>query len=584
MKKKNAGLINDYSLYYKLSRKFHNLSYQIWHYANKGIPRIDFLCSICKILIGFSKCDEVELHLTDKKVSHRWCLKCNEDQSLNFQLIPYQKNNKKAINIDNDSSDLERLCSYICNNDFIPFPPFFTKKGSFWIGNTDKPIIFNLNNENGFFECFNLKGDYKSMLLIPFLMDNANKGILQLNSKQKNYFKEEKISFYEDIAQTIGIALVNQSVHAELRERIKELTCLYGIAKLVGDPPVPIETILYNIAKLLPPAMQYPEISGGRIILDENYYSIPSDFQENWSKLGSPIIVNGKKRGFVEVAYVEKKPASDIGPFLKEEKKLIDTIARQVALIIEQKQIEKEKTILQKQLLHADRLATIGQLSAGVAHELNEPLGTILGFAQLAKKNPDLPEQAKHDMEKIVDASLHAREIVKKLLIFARQMPTKKTKINLNNIINNGLYFITSRCSKEGIELICLLEQNLPEIIGDTGQLYQILVNLVVNAIQSMPKGGKLTIQTLKHKNYISFSIEDTGIGMSEEVKKHIFIPFFTTKEVGQGTGLGLSVVHGIVSLHGGTIKFDSEVDKGTRFEIQFPISGNKKFRGEQTR
>jgi two-component system NtrC family sensor kinase len=252
---------------------------------------------------------------------------------------------------------------------------------------------------------------------------------------------------------------------------------------------------------------------------------------------------------------------------------LIDTIAREIALIIERRQAEYEKTKLQNQLMHADRLATIGQLAAGVAHELNEPLGNILGFAQLINKSAKLPQETIQDIEKIVNASLHAREIVKKLMIFAHQMPPHKTQVDLNQVVEEGLYFFESRCVKEGIELIRSLLPDLPKITADPGQLHQVLVNLVVNALQAMPKGGKLTVQTLADQDSVSLIVEDTGIGMNNEVMKQIFDPFFTTKDVGEGTGLGLSVVHGIVTSHRGTIKVESKVGRGSRFKIQLPIS-----------
>jgi signal transduction histidine kinase len=201
-------------------------------------------------------------------------------------------------------------------------------------------------------------------------------------------------------------------------------------------------------------------------------------------------------------------------------------------------------------------------------------LNTILGFAQLAKKCPGLPQQAEEDMEKTIIASLHAREIVKKLMLFARRMPPQKTQVNLNQLVEEGLYFLESRCAKEGIELERLLLPDLPEITADSGQLTQVLVNLVVNAIQAMPQGGRLTVRTLAGKGYASLIVEDTGVGMSEEVTKKIFTPFFTTKEVDQGTGLGLSVVHGIVTSHGGFIKVDSRPGRGTRFEVKLPLTG----------
>jgi len=248
-------------------------------------------------------------------------------------------------------------------------------------------------------------------------------------------------------------------------------------------------------------------------------------------------------------------------------------VAKQVALIVERKKAEEDRVHLQDQLRHADRLATIGQLAAVIAHELNEPLGTILGFAQLTKKSSGLSEQTRQDIERIEMASLHAREVIRKLMMFARQMPSKRTKVNLNSLVEDGLYFLESRCVKEGIELVRVLSPGLPDVTVDPAQLHQVLVNLAVNAIHAMPDGGKLIVQTASSEDYVSLIIEDTGTGMSKEVLKQIFIPFFTTKDVGQGTGLGLPVVHGIVTSHGGSIKVESKPGQGARFEVQLPVA-----------
>jgi signal transduction histidine kinase len=275
-------------------------------------------------------------------------------------------------------------------------------------------------------------------------------------------------------------------------------------------------------------------------------------------------------------------PDIDEGPFLKEERSLLDEVARQVGFIIERREAEEEKARLQQQLRHADRLATIGQLAAGAAHELNEPLGSILGFAELAKHLHRVPKQAKSDLEKIIEAALHAREVIKKLMIFARQMPTQKAPVNLNELVEKGLYFLESRCAQEGIELVREMGPDVPQITGDASQLHQVLVNLVVNAIQAMPGGGILTIRTLKEDEDAVLTVEDTGVGMSDEVLRQIFVPFFTTKQVGQGTGLGLAVVHGIVTSHGGAIQVDSEVGKGTRFKVRLPAGQGLSPRSEK--
>jgi signal transduction histidine kinase len=153
-------------------------------------------------------------------------------------------------------------------------------------------------------------------------------------------------------------------------------------------------------------------------------------------------------------------------------------------------------------------------------------------------------------------------------------MPPRKTQVNLNQLVEEGLYFLESRCAKEGIELVRSLWPDLPEITADPGQLTQVLVNLVVNAVQAMPDGGKLAVETRVGDGYISLTVEDTGVGMSDKVAQKIFMPFFTTKDVDQGTGLGLAVVHGIVTSHGGSIKVDSKVGRGTRFEVKLPLAG----------
>jgi len=364
---------------------------------------------------------------------------------------------------------------------------------------------------------------------------------------------------------------LSHSAKAALAERVKELTCLYGIAQIAGEPSVSLEEVLQCIVELLPPAWQHPEIAVARITLDGIAYTTPG-FRECSQAQTAEITVGGASRGVVEVAYVERKPDLDEGPFLKEERSLIDAVAGQVALVIERRQAEEDKLKLYAQLRHADRLATIGMLAAGVAHELNEPLGNILGFAQLAKKCPGVPVSAKADIEKIEVASLQARDIIQKLLVFARQRPPKKTRVNLNQVLQDSLFFFEARCAKEGIELIRILSPDLPEITADPAQLNQVLVNLVVNALQSICGTGRITVETRFCDSSVHLVVADTGAGMTEEVLEQIFVPFFTTKDVGQGTGLGLPVIHGIVTAHGGSIDVESSVGHGTRFEIRLPI------------
>jgi len=364
----------------------------------------------------------------------------------------------------------------------------------------------------------------------------------------------------------------HRDAQVDLRERVKELTCLYSIARLAAQRDLSTKEVLQGIVEVLPPAWLYPEIAYARIALDGAAYATPG-FREGRCRQRADILLGGKRRGSVEVVYAEERPELDEGPFLREERTLLDAVAKEIANFLTGRQAEQDKSNLEDQVRHADRLATIGQLAAGVAHELNEPLGSILGFAQLAKKCPGLPSQAERDIEKISNASLLARDIVKKLLIFARQMPPQKIRVNVNQLIEEVLNFFKSRCTQEGVELIWALSSDLPPVDADPSQLNQVVMNLVVNALQAMPRGGHLKIQTLYEGNKVLLIVEDTGIGMHEEVLEKIFTPFFTTKEVGEGTGLGLPVVHGIITSHGGSVRVRSNVGQGTRFEIQLPAA-----------
>ncbi len=377
---------------------------------------------------------------------------------------------------------------------------------------------------------------------------------------------------YDWIADRLAGAIASQRAQAALRERVKELTCLYELGQLTQRPDLTQGEVLEQVAALLPPAWQYPEITVGRVVLDG---------QEWWSPKHRPahayqraeIVIRGKERGLIEVGYTENAPDLDEGPFLAEERKLIDAIALQVAIFTEQREAARERAQLAEQLRHADRLATIGQLAAGVAHELNEPLGNILGLTELVMQE-EMPASASADLRKVVDAALFAREIIKKLMLFARQTPPRTGRISVNAIVRDGMFFLQAQCARAGIEVERRLDDAIPEIVADSAQIHQVLVNLVVNAIQAMPDGGALLLETRTDHGEVVLAVQDSGVGMTQDVASRIFYPFFTTKDIDQGTGLGLAVVHGIVTAHQGTIEVDTSPGEGTRFEVRLPIAG----------
>jgi signal transduction histidine kinase len=560
--------------HHHLPEDFRDLSHRILDHSNLGIPRMDFLKEIANMLLDFSECDLVELRVRKEDA----CIRCEaRRQTVRLRIVPCEEiRESKTDPCLGRVSGTEHVCRSVVSGPFDSSSSVFTAKGSFWTGDVEKLRgLPSSDREVTLLQNLGLSGPYRSLALIPLGVGKENTGLLQLKSKNRYFFTQNEIESYEGIAQTLGIALAHQLAQAALRERIKELTCLYGIAKLVERPGISLEETLEGIVQLLPPAWQYPDISSARIVLDGKSYST-AGFRNGRYRQTADIAVNGKLRGSVTVVYARKQPELYEGPFLSEERSLIDTVARQVALIIEQRQAEEESTKLEDQLRHADRLATIGQLAAGVAHELNEPLANILGFAQLTSKTPDLPTDVTRDLEKIINASLYAREVIRKLMLFARQMPPQRTRVDINQLIEEGLSLFESRCAKEGIELVRSLSPNLPKITADPGQLTQVMVNLAVNSIQAMPTGGMLTLQTVAGDGHVSLIVEDTGEGMSPDTLKKIFLPFFTTKGTGQGTGLGLAVVHGIVSAHKGSIKVKSKPGQGSRFEIELPLSAQE--------
>jgi nitrogen-specific signal transduction histidine kinase len=400
-------------------------------------------------------------------------------------------------------------------------------------------------------------------------------GILQFLSSESGACSREEVEFFENMAQTLGMLIVNQSAQGDLRERLKELTCLYGITQLMEKDDLSTSEILEGIVALLPPAWQFPEITFGSIELEGTAFATRG-FSSNGGTIRSPIFCRGKSIGFVEVGYGKRKPVLDEGPFLKEERSLIDAIAAQIGLFLERRQAEEDKILLQNQLRHADRLATIGQLAAGVAHELNEPLGNILGFAQLAQKGGELPAEVDQDLQKIIEASLHSREIVKNLLQFGKPMPQKMVRTQLNVVVEDALYLFEGRCKKSGIRIERELDPALPEVLADQVQMNQVLVNLLTNAVPAMPDGGILSIQTKPLHGFAVLRVRDSGIGMDKETLDRIFEPFFSTKKTSEGTGLGLSVVRDIVKAHKGSVRAESEIGKGSTFDVGIPLEGGE--------
>jgi len=243
--------------------------------------------------------------------------------------------------------------------------------------------------------------------------------------------------------------------------------------------------------------------------------------------------------------------------------------------ITERREAQEDKQRLEQQLQLTGRLAAVGELAAGIAHELNNPLAAVQAFAELLNDRDDLDETTKNDVGTIYREAQRASRITSNMLSFARRHKPEQRFISINEVIEKSLELHTYRMNVNNIALVTELEPDLPLTLADFNQIQQVFVNLVTNAEQAMTEAhgrGKLCIKTQKADEMILISFADDGPGIPEENLGSMFDPFFTTKDVGRGTGLGLSICYGIIQGHHGNIYATSELGKGTTFVVELPV------------
>jgi two-component system NtrC family sensor kinase len=259
---------------------------------------------------------------------------------------------------------------------------------------------------------------------------------------------------------------------------------------------------------------------------------------------------------------------------------IIANIKISIAMVnwIREAELEREEAIAQSQ--HSGKLASIGRLGAGVAHEINNPLAIINEKAGLMKDILLMSQDAQINKEKflgliqaISDSVTRCKAITQRLLGFARRMDVRHEEIDLNDTIREVIEFLDKEILYRNISLETRLKEDLPRIISDKGQLQQVFLNIINNAIDAVEDGGQIMVSTeLRNHDRIRVSIKDNGQGIAKEKIKNIFEPFYTTKEKGKGTGLGLSITYGIVDRLGGSIQVESEVSVGTTFHVELPV------------
>ena len=485
-----------------------------------------------------------------------------------------------------------------------------------------------------------------------------------------------------------------------LNERIKELNCLYSIITLFNLPDVPLDALLTRTVMFIPSAWQFSEIAEARIEVDGQFFQT-AHFRETPWMLVSTVTVNGTQVGEVKVCYLEERHAGANGPFLAEERHLLNAIAEKIGYLIENHHVEtklhrlsrvveqspviieitdlhgtieyvnpkftevtgyssdeavglnicmlssdrtppevhkqlwatlgtgktwegeflnkrkdggmywvhatiapfydgkgrvthylsvKEDITEQKStmalLIHAQKMESIGQLAGGLAHDLNNIISVINGYATLAQLDINKDKKQFHYLNEVIAASSRAASLTRSLLTYSRKQEMSQHNQNLNALITTVGSFI-SRVIHDNIEFTLALQADPLTVYVDTVQIEQVLLNLATNARDAMPDGGTFTIatgaETIDERfvaahgygmvgTYAVITVSDSGFGMDAETKRTVFEPFFTTKEIGKGTGLGLAMVTGIIKQHDGFINLQSEPGSGSVFQLYLPL------------
>ncbi|MBN2373165.1 PAS domain S-box protein, partial [bacterium] len=369
----------------------------------------------------------------------------------------------------------------------------------------------------------------------------------------------------------------------DLVKRVKELNCLYAISNIVAKSGISLEEIIQGIVDIIPSSWQYPDMTCVRVIIEDREWRT-KNFRKTVCKQASDIIVYWKRIGVLEVFYTGESQESDEVPFLKEERNLIDAIAERLGNIIEYKKAEitKEEKI-EKELQHQGRLKLMGKLAASIVHEIRNPL---VGIGLMAQAMMERLRQNKvwddicQDMESLIHEVKRLEKLLETLMDFGKPKVFFTTREDIHYPIKETLKLLSKELMSGNINIEKSFDLDIPLISIDVSKMQQVFLNILLNSISAMPEGGKIIIKTgvIKEektedhisKGWVQVTIKDSGIGIKEKDIPHLFEPFYSKSS--EKTGLGLSIVLGLIEMHNGRIKIESQEGKGTTVNIHLPV------------
>jgi len=424
-------------------------------------------------------------------------------------------------------------------------------------------------------------------LLKKYLQEESVPQILRpqpLGSEMEFFRQYNEILFHKLEEKMSELAEVNRNLHQEMDERKRTEEKLLKLSQAIEGSPVAfvLTDLQGRIEYFNPRFLQVSGYSAPEIINKPvDYFKSPEVHPEIFEDLRKTItsggvwrgeVCNRKKNGELFWVYLTMSPLKNTEGTITSYMAMMEDIS--------------ERRKLEEQLRQAQKLEGIGQLAGGVAHDFNNVLTAIIGYAYLAYLHMQKEDPLRNHLKQILDYSEKAATITKSLLAFSRKQTTQPSRFNLNDLISNFQKFLR-RLLPENIEIQTHYEDEGLSVLVDQVQIEQVLMNLATNARDAMPQGGRFVITTKeinldeayiqtngygKPGSYAEITVTDNGIGMDQQTQEKIFDPFFTTKEQGKGTGLGMAIVYGIIKQHNGFITVYSEAGKGTLFRILLPI------------
>jgi PAS domain S-box-containing protein len=419
--------------------------------------------------------------------------------------------------------------------------------------------------------------------LIPLIASNKEIGVICLSPKTNGQrYSSDDLFLIQGLAPIVAVSLRSWIVIAQdIAERIRTEEKLRNAAeewRMTFDS-IPVAVSLQSKDfKILRVNKAYADFfhTTPNDVIGKNCYQLVHKSDNPLLNCPHSKMLETKESSTIEIydEHLDKFLEITASPIMNSQNEIVSSI-HIIRDITQSKKAEEEKRQLQEKAEISSRLASIGEMASGIAHEINNPLTGVIGFSDMLLER-DLPPDMKEQVEIIAEGSRRVADIVKRLLTFARQQKPLKAMVDINTLIDNTLNMRNYVLKTSNISVNTVYDTTLPLITVDPGQIQQVVLNLIINAeyfIKKSGKAGKLNIMTKKVGDKIQISFSDNGVGIPRENLKRLFQPFFTTKPVGEGTGLGLSLSHAIITEHRGTINVESEPGRGTTFTIELPIN-----------